>query len=564
MAETGKLLLVLGWHLLLTGLPAVAAAFFAARRVRSVPVLLAVALAAGGTVGILGFWTYYGHEVLGETFSFLVVLGSALVVGWALYDGWVDRELLRRLAVPFGLWALGCAFIIFFGFVHGGIDTPLFTSGARFSPPLPGDNDIPHFFAEWFYENSHHGTIPVYPGEWHFSDRPPLQVGYVLSQRAMGWDGYGLNYQVLGVVLQQLWIVGLWALLLAARIGRTTRALAMVVALVSPLAIQNGFYVWPKLLPAAFLLAAAALVLTPLWKDVRRSLWGAVLVAALCGLGMLAHGSTLFGLIPLALIAAVRGLPSWRWLAVGVAIGIVFLAPWSAFQKWADPPGNRLLKWSAAGVVEIDPRGTLETIEDSYREAGLGGAIHDKAENFATISGGTMAPRTVEAALENGGLKQVIEAFRTIDFFYLLPSLGLLLLGPVLMLVAALRRRVPRGSPEWSFAVTCFLVILVGAVAWALLMFGSVESRTVIHIGSYLLPLLGIAGSVAGLRAVAPRFSVYYLLFAGTLSLAIYAPAFEPPEGSSYSPLAAILAVIALTGFGAVAMLDGRRRAQET
>jgi hypothetical protein len=564
VADNGKLLLLLGWHLLLTGLPAVAAALVAGRRVHSVPILLSIALAASGLIGILGFWTYYADKVLGESFSFLVILGSALLLGWYLYAGWVDRELLGQLAVPFALWALGSTFLVFFGFVHGGVDNPLYTSGTRFGGPLPSDNDIPHFFAEWLYQHGHHGTIPIFPGEWRFSDRPPLQTGYVLSQRAMGWDRYGLNYEVLGVVLQQLWILGFWSLLLAARVGRTTRALAVLVALLSPLAILNGFYVWPKLLPAAFLLAAAALVVTPLWQQVRRSFWASALVAALCGVAMLGHGSTVFGVIPLALVAAFRGLPSWRWLGVALAVGILFLVPWSAFQKWVDPPGNRLVKWTLAGVVEIDERGSLETIEDSYREVGLGGAIHNKAENFATISGGTMAPRMVESAIENGGLKQVVEAVRAADFFYLLPSLGLLLLGPVLMLVAALRRRITRGSPEWAFALSCLLVGVIGAVAWALLVFGNLEMRAVIHIGTYLLPLLGIAGSVAALRAVAPRFSVYYLLFAAGLNLAIYSPALLPPEGSSYSPLAAIAALAALAAFGAVAMLDGRRRAQET
>ena len=83
---------------------------------------------------------------------------------------------------------------------------------------------------------------------------------------------------MVSVVLQQLWIVGLWALLLAMRVRKVTRALVMVTVLVSDLALLNGFFVWPKLLPAAMLLAAAALIVTPLWGELRRSRWGAVLV----------------------------------------------------------------------------------------------------------------------------------------------------------------------------------------------------------------------------------------------------------------------------------------------
>ena len=46
------------------------------------------------------------------------------------------------------------------------------------------------------------------------------------------------------------------------------------------------------------------------------------------------------------------------------------MAPWSAYQKYGDPPGNRLTKWTLAGVVEVDDRGTAEAIFDSYGEAG--------------------------------------------------------------------------------------------------------------------------------------------------------------------------------------------------
>jgi hypothetical protein len=526
-----------------------------------VPVLLCIALVGSGSVGILGFWTYYGDPLLGETFSFFVILGSLLLAGWSLHGGTVDRDLLRELATPLALWALAALFVATLGFIHGGTDHPLTTASIRFLGPLPADNDIPRYFAEWLFEHGHQGSPPLFPGEWHFSDRPPLQTGYVLSQRAFGWDASGLHYQLLGVLLQQLWIVGLWALLLAARVGRATRALVALTVLLSPLVFVNGFFVWPKLLPAAFLLAAAALVTTPLWDQVRRSIWGAALVAALCGLAMLAHGSSVFGIAPLALVAIYRGLPDLRWLGVGLAVGIVLLAPWSAYQKWGDPPGNRLVKWTLAGVVDVDDRGTAETISDSYAEAGLDGAIGNKVENLKTI-GGSMAVEPFSEALDKGGVEALMRAARYDAFLYLLPSMGLLLLAPFAMAFGAARRQ--RGDPrEWNFALSCFAVFAIGVLVWALLVFGSVEIRTVIHVGTYLLPILGMAGAVAGLRAVFPRFSLYYVSFAAALSLALYVPAFEQPAGTSYSPLAAILCAVALAAFGIVAMRGGLRRIQE-
>lgn len=549
----GELLLLLAAHLTMTALPGVAAALFAARNgVRSVPLLLAISLAASGALGMVAFWAYYADRTVGQSFSFFVLFGSILLTAASLYGGKIDRRLLRQLATPLALWALGSAFLVFLGFLHGGTDQSIEMAAIRFSSQLPTDNDLPHFFTEWFYANGHHGH-PVYPAGWLASDRPPLQIGLLLIQRPFAFFEEGLNYQVLGVVLQQLWIVGLWALLLAARLGKLSRALIMVTVLVSDLAIVNGFYVWPKLLPAAMLLAAAALVLTPIWTDLRRNPWGGALVGGLLGLAMMGHGSSLFGAIPIAVIAAVRGLPSWRWLAAALAAAVVLMAPWSAYQKYGEPPGNRLAKWAFAGVVEVDPRGTREAVFDAYREAGFGGTLHNKAENFVTMIGGTPALNSVKwwAREEPGsGITKAIKGIRDNFFFDFFPSLGLLMIAPFVMLAA--RRRGRRRPQEWSFAVTCWIVVAIGCFVWGLLMFGNLPARAVIHVGSYALPILAFAGAVAGLRATFPRFAVYFSAVAAALMLAVYVPNLNPPPGSSYSLWAALISLASLTGFGLV------------
>lgn len=549
----GHLLLLLAAHLVLTALPGVAAALIAARLgVRSVPVLLGIALAATGVLAFIVFWGYYGSRVLGETLSYFILFAAILSVAWSLYGGRVDRALLRQLAIPLGLWGLGSLFLIFLGFLHGG-DEALQMAGTRFSWPLPSDNDIPRYAAEWFYLHGHAGH-PTFPPDWLLSDRPPLQSGYVLSQYLLERGGGQLDYEVLGVVLQQLWIVGLWALLLAAGVGRRTRALALLTVLVSAVAIVNGFFVWPKMLPTALLLAAAALILTPLWAEVRQRASAGALIAVLFGLAMLAHGASVFGIIPLALVAAFRGLPSWRWLGVALLAGIVVMAPWSAYQKWGEPPGNRLLKYQLAGVVEIDSRGTVETLIDSYDEAGVGGTLHHKAQNFVTIAGGGPAFEHAELAVEalgDGELSVAVAEVRSIFFFNLLPSMGLLLIAPFVM--AAARRRGRLNSREWSLALSCFVTVAVGALAWALLMYGNEASRTVLHQGSFLLPVLGLVGAVCGLRATFPRFATYFVGISATLMLAVYVPALEPLPGSSYSAGAALLAALGLGGFGALA-----------
>jgi hypothetical protein len=554
----GELLLQLAAHLVLTALPAVAAALFlASRGERRIPILLIAALAASGAGGLLAFWIYYGSHTLGQTWSFLLAFGSALATGWILYDGKVPRDVLRRLSVPLALWMLGSAFIVFLGFIHGGADAALGTSSTRFEQQLPADNDIPLFFAEWFYAHAHHGTPAVFPGEWLASDRPPLQSGYVVSQLPFHFNGAELNYEVLAVCLQQLWIVGLWALLLAARAGRLTKALAMITVLVSDLAIVNGFFVWPKLLPAAMLLAAAALIMTPLWHEVKGKLWAGALIAALFGLAMMGHGSSVFAIVPLALVAAFRGLPSWRWLGVALAVFIVVMAPWSAYQKYGDPPGNRLLKWQIGGVVELDGRGTRETIEDSYREAGVGGTIHNKAENFVVVLGGGPFVDYVSHAVSDvgkGDWATAVQEMRWALFYYFLPSMGLLLLGPLAMLYG--RRRTRRGgaAADWKLARESLIVVAAGLVFWCLLMFGNGAARTVVHQGSYALPIIGMVAGIAGLRAVFPRAGAWITGVWAAFMLGLYVPELTPPEGTSYSFGAIVVAAACLAGYCFVAL----------
>jgi hypothetical protein len=558
--EGGNMVWITALHLVLTALPAAAAALGLARRgVKSVPLLLVVALAASGVFAMLAFWLYFAAPAIGQTFSFLVAFGSAGAVGWLLWEREIDGAVLRGLAVPLLLWALGTYFLIFLGFLHGGEGDPLGTAATRFSVGLPSDNGIPVFFAEWFYHHGHQTPIPEFPGPWLASDRPPLQVGYVLSQLPF-YSGHlpGQHYEAIGVALQQLWIVAVWALLGAARVTRVTKALAMITILVSDLAIVNGFFVWPKMLPAAMLVAAAALVLTPLWGEVRHRLWGGALVAALVGIAMMGHGGSVFAVIPLVVIGAWRGVPSWRWLGVGILVGLLFIAPWSAFQKYVDPPGNRLLKYMLAGSPEVDPRPTKEAVLDAYSEIGFGGAIHEKAENYVTMAGGGPAYEALHRAVKdvgNGNWSGFLDEVRVVLFFCLLPSLGLLLITPIVMALARGRGRLRR--VEWDFSLLCWSFLAIGAFFWGLIMFGNLAGRAVLHAGTFAIPLMGFVAAVVGLRAVAPRFAIWFTAIAATLMFAVYVPALRPPSATSYSPLAIGIAAVTLAAFVALALWRG-------
>lgn len=553
MGANLELLWMLAEHLLLTGLPAAAAALWAARAgMRSVPLLLAVALAASGGVAILSFWLYYADPTIGQAGAFFFVFGSVLVVGWCVRAG-VERAVLRDLATPFALWALASGFVLFLGFLHGGTEQPMQVAFDRFSHHLPSDNEIPRFFADYFYVHGHSGTPPPF-ADWLSSDRPPLQVGYVLAQRPFGWDGAGLHYGVLGVLVQQLWVLGLWALLCAARLRPRTRGLVVLAAIISDIAILHGFFVWPKLIAAAFLLAALALVLGEDWPRLRRDPYAGALFAGLIGLAMLAHGSSAFFAIPLIGLA-LWARPSRAWVGTAIAVGVVLLGSWSAYQRYADPPGDRLVKWQLGGSLEIDERGALETIVDSYREEGIGGTFDRKWGNVTTLFQQEAVESGARASvdlIEEGHYGKALEPVRLVRFFGLVPFLGLLLIGPLAMLVARLRGH-PDG-PDWRFAVVGLGFSALACLTWVLLMFGPPEAAAWIHQGSLALPLLAVCACVAGACSVDLRLGGVLVALNVALVLALYVPSLAPLPGTAYSPVAGLLAAAALIGIGFLAL----------
>ena len=84
-------------------------------------------------------------------------------------------------------------------------------------------------------------------------------------------------------------------------------------------------------------------------------------------------------------------------------------------------------------------------------------------------------------------------------------------------------------------------------------MFGNVPARAVVIEGSLALPLLGIAGLLAGLHAFYPRWANWLVAANATTVLILYLPALDPAPGSSYSAFAALASVASLGGFLALA-----------
>ena len=508
------------FHFVLLMIPALAGCAFAIRKgIRDIVFAGLVFLAATGAAGYLAFWLWFFSPKVGAIFSVMLPLAGLifLVQTWRKLDP-DGRRVLNALLVPISLAGAVTLLVLSFGFLYGGLQDPLITATVRFSHRLPADNSLPYLFAEGV--RAGHVPKPMY-GEWLSSDRPPLQTGIALSQYPFSHRPRLLDYMVVSAIAQSLWLFALWLVLTAFRLDAHLIALVLFVCVFSGFVLVNTFYVWPKLLAAAYMLGLFLILLTKHGsKLLGESKFLAVIAGALGAFGILAHGGSAFALIGSAatLVVIKRALPRRPFITIAAAIFVLYL-PWTLYQKFFDPPGDRLLTWHLAGAGLVHPSKTSfgRAILSSYRHLTYRAWLNSKLGNCETLFGyGPVAPgvkgeknywEDVFAILtgwQSNPARAALTAerarfFRSACFLFIVQDLGFLIVGPLALLLG-LRKR--NRSDLWYSAASMWLFVALTLFTWCLLMF--LPSSTVLHQGTYVLPLLAAAGSIVAVWAVAP------------------------------------------------------------
>jgi hypothetical protein len=255
-----------------------------------------------------------------------------------------------------------------------------------FERTMPYDDRIPLLFAEAVYHHLPTRTGPD-PYGWYFTDRPPLQAGFVL---AFSWLWRGLDpelaYRALGTLLQAFSVGAAWLLCRCLGFGRGETRLATLAYATSGFAYYESVYAWPKLLAAAYLLVACAALGGPLLERRRARLAEALLFAAALGLALLSHGAVAFAVIPLlALVAGSRLLGARSLAAAAVVLGLY--APWAAYTHFVDPNPGRLIRMhlTDADVDGLDP--LPEVLWRSYAGLTPEAWLSARADNVAALVG---------------------------------------------------------------------------------------------------------------------------------------------------------------------------------
>jgi hypothetical protein len=488
-----------------------------------------LAIVASASLGYLAFWVYFESRLLGRVFSFAVIGVSALALVLMVARSWRLRSIGRQMAVPF-LYVLvvGICYLCLF-FVFG---NP-FPSGAElakarfYSWIRPGDNVIPMIFADRIYNRQ-----PIEPfccGDWLSSDRPPLQAGIFLLQKPLKVFGdEGLNYQSLGTALQCLWLCAVWTLLktLRAPVHRIRQVLGFLAF--SGFLFQDSVYVWPKLLASTFILFGLSIFFNAFGNNRPITSFETALAAVSLSLAMMAHPGSVFSLPAfLLMLIPKRRLLSGRQFAWGAILIVVFVAPWLAYQKFYDPPGNRLLKMHLAGVHAIDSRSTWQAIKDSYTKLDVKTYFQFKRDNVSNLIG----PEPIETFGLNAfhfadGLKmdrQISERSRLAQGQYIWNAVGVLNAGWLGVLVTFLKRR-KKSALRYSGLIV--IASFVNLIVWSLVMFGPRATFTATSsFADILLLSIGLCGFLLFFPPV-----VVFLLFALQILDFFVVWVFSPPD----------------------------------
>ncbi|HTC94314.1 MAG TPA: hypothetical protein VK699_12810, partial [Terriglobales bacterium] len=526
-----------------------------------------VTLLGGAAAGYFVFWVYLLSARAGKDTAKAVVLASLIMVVYVILKRRADTKLFKEVAICALLMVILTAFYTGLGFLYEHSVDPGVQVEERFVDPLPIDNMLPYFFADKLYHSQ--PVRPFLTIGWKSSDRPPLQAGITLLQFPF-WQTQSreLSYQILGTLLQSLWLVAVWLLLRMLSVDRRAIVIVCAFCIFSRFFLINTFFIWPKLLSAAFFILALLALRYPLGKVKCCPPFDAAIAGAAVGVAMLSHGGVAFSIIALTIVLlAGRKLPSLSSVAAGIAMVLLFLLPWTMYQKHYDPPGNRLLKWHLAGDQNLDSLTFGQALVQDYGKLSASQIVENKIENVKTLFGPgpwdvlrnafAGKPAATETKTIASPWLPVLDWYKTGTFFYVFQSPGLLDLGFFVFLFALLFSLKCGLSPALASLWRLLLLFCVSMVVWCLLLY--IPGATQIHMGSMADMTLLFVVLASILALVTPRMACVLLGLQVMILFPLFAltEAFVRPSGNVVwaGGLDAGMAGLASVGFLAAAFL---------
>jgi hypothetical protein len=453
--------------------------------------------------GYVSFWLYLYRTQLGILYSISVLIVCLI---WIIYLVRTKKYItLKRtnIIIPVLIMFIVSLFYASTVFscqsqsVDKSLNTQCHLNGITI------DNLIPQIFAENVYQQQPTRLI----GDWHGSDRPPLQSGITLLQSpftlASSWRN--MSYELLAVVCQCMWIAAVWLYGKKLRLRDSQLAFLLGFCIFSGFFFFNSVFTWPKLIAGTLVLFATAIIYFE-----KRTLFYWTLAATAAGLGLLAHSSAIFTLVPFGMlvVANIWKNRSLNLIVLPLATLCLLVGPWLLYQKLYDPPGDRLVKWHIGGSEKIDNRSFSSVFISSYNSAGFEKVLANKLSNIRTLFG-RIPPES--HLYSQGFLGRLYDG----EFRYVLFGLGVVNLGWIVLIIN-LRRKKYKPAKQLHDIKNLIMISLLALALWSLALFG--PNTTSIHQGSYatfmlLFICLGSLLATLPKRYLKPLFLVQFSYF---------------------------------------------------
>jgi hypothetical protein len=250
----------------------------------------------------------------------------------------------------------------------------LLLAEGRYMPGwLASDNTLPWMVLENIYIKEIIAS-PLF-ADWLMSDRPPLMSAlestffsfFPFNYRVGNSNLNVIKYQIFGMFLNILSVY-----FIAVLTSKRNRILLTIILLVSPMMMVSTVYLWPKLLGAGFI---AIGLIAYNEKQYDKSALSFLLA-------YLSHGVSIYVIIPILLLSIYKKNYS---LIKELIKNSYILVPWIIFQKYIDPPGDRLLKYHLADVQALTNNSFLNEFIRSYQSINFQQWIDLKLFNLRSL-----------------------------------------------------------------------------------------------------------------------------------------------------------------------------------
>jgi hypothetical protein len=522
--------------------------FAAARRLEAARLVAGawtplLASAAVAVLGYLAFWAYFA----GPTFGRMFTLGVFVLGG---------LDLLRDRGANTGLGEDAVAaskLLILVGVLYLAV-LYLFSSDLDFYELAIGrwrtmshDNAMPHAVAEDLYLGK---SLHWPPAGWLSSDRPPLQSGWMLLTWVFG-SALRLDDRAMGATsamwLQLTWVFALYGLLASLGLPRRRACAWIAVLSLCGFFVFNSAFTWPKLSAGAFGCGAFGLWALPNRDAVSRS--GIIIGGVLAALALLSHAGVAFSFVALAPWVITRVPARGRAWGEAFLLFLLLMLPWTAYQKFYEPPGNRLLKMHLAGQIDVDNRSTWEAVRDSYSKLSWAEIIAVRKANLAM-----QVPRDWQWLhdFSSAGAPRR----RGMEIFILPNALTWWIFGLGAFPLAFIRLR---GRLDWTPHLTLLAWVLATLALWCSLLY--FPTMAIVHQGSYCVPMVLFALLTTWLERASAWAIAGILVLQSATFLSTWAAAGDQGSGPA-NPTAVAFAAIAGVLMAASVALQFKARPQ--